>query len=126
MQNKSNYNKHLKSFARELRNDSTMGEALLWNDLKGRRMFGYSFNRQFSMQVENKNIIVDFICRKLKLVIEVDGYSHSFKVNKDKERDVLLKKNGYHVLRVLEKDVKNDIDNVRREIELVVKSIEKR
>ena len=125
MQNKSNYNKNLKPLARKLRNDSTMGEALLWNDLKGKKMLGHTFNRQYSMKLEGLTIIVDFICRKLKLIIEIDGYSHNFKVEEDTNRDSLLKKEGYTVLRILEKDVRHEINNVIREIEVTVEDLEK-
>ena len=125
MQQKSNYNKNLKPLARNLRNDSTMGEALLWNDLKSKKMLGYTFNRQFSIQLTNLNIIVDFICRKMKLIIEIDGYSHTFKVDEDKNRDFILQKEGYTVLRIFEHDVKQDIENVIRKIEITVSKLEK-
>ena len=124
------YNKKLKRFARELRLNSTPGEILLWSKLlKNRQMYGYRFNRQFPMQVSYENqtidIIVDFICRKLKLIIEIDGYSHNFKFDKDKKRDYLLEKNGYTVLRFSEQEVKKDFDNVQRAIEQTVLELSK-
>jgi len=61
--------------------------------------------------------IVDFISRKLKLIIEVDGYSHRFKHEEDKIRDKILKKLGYIVVRFSEKEVRNDLDNVIRVLE---------
>lgn len=125
MQNKSNYNKNLKPLARVLRNNSTMGEALLWNDLKSKKILGYTYNRQFSMKLESLDVIVDFICRKLNLIIELDGYSHSFKVDEDRNRDKKLKEEGYTVLRILEKDVRYNISNVIREIEITVGKLEK-
>ena len=70
------FNKKLKTLARSLRKNGTMGEAILWRDVLSRkRFYGYQFNRQFLIQ----NFIVDFICRKLKLVIEVDGSLHQDK-----------------------------------------------
>ena len=87
----SNYNKRLKSFARDLRNNSTDGEIILWSKALRAKKMGYQFNRQFPMVLGDLKIIIDFICRKLKLVIEVDGYSHKFKVEKDKKRDELEK-----------------------------------
>lgn len=82
METKSHYNENLKDFAREKRNDSTFGEVLLWKNLLSRSRLGFQFNRQFAFE----NYIVDFICRKLKLIIEVDGYSHNFKHEEDKVR----------------------------------------
>ena len=86
---------------------------------------GYQFNRQFPMILGDLKIIVDFICRKLKLVIEIDGYSHKFKVEKDRKRDLLLQNEGYTVLRVSEHDVVYDFNNVIRVIENLVHELEK-
>jgi very-short-patch-repair endonuclease len=69
--------------------------------------------------------IADFFCKKLKLVLEVDGLSHFYKVEKDLQRDEKLNSHGYKVLRVFEEEVRNDIDNVIREIENVIQKIEK-
>jgi very-short-patch-repair endonuclease len=83
-------------------------------------MYGYQFNQQFTIN----NYIVDFICRKLKLIIEVDGYSHQFKIHQDKIRDDNLKLLGYHVLRIDEFEIKKSLDNVIRVIEATVEEIE--
>lgn len=123
---KSNYNKDLKHLARNLRNDSTKGEVILWSEvLRTRKMKGYQFNRQFPMDIGGKGIIVDFICRKLKLIIEVDGYSHNFKYEEDLNRDKLLNEPGYKVIRVFEQEVRYDLDNVVRVIENKIQEIEK-
>lgn len=117
---KRKYNKHLKPFARELRKNSTTGEIRLWCELlRGRKMYGYQFLRQFPIN----NYIVDFICRKLKLIIEVDGYSHNFKYDEDIKRDKNLSEVGYKVLRITEREVKYDIHNVQRAIELSIEGI---
>ncbi len=110
MQTKSNYNKNLKQLAREKRNDSTFGKVLLWKNLLSRSKLGFQFNRQFPFE----NYIVDFICRKLRLVIEVDGYSHNFKYVEDTARDEMLNSFGYEVVRVSEHDVKYNFENVTR------------
>jgi very-short-patch-repair endonuclease len=60
---------------------------------------------------------VDFICRKIKLIIEVDGSSHQHKVEEDEKRDARLVELGYKVLRVREGEVLNDLKNVVRSIE---------
>jgi len=63
------YNKSLKEFSRELRNHSTLSEVLLWNKLRASQFRGYGFNRQKPLN----QYIVDFYCKKLNLVIEIDG-----------------------------------------------------
>ena len=76
------------------------------------------------MRIDDLNIIVDFISRKLKLIIEVDGGSHDFKVDADKYRDDKLAKYGYTVLRVSERDVRHDLQNVIRVIETMILDLE--
>ena len=121
MSEKSNYNKNLRAFACKLRNDSTKGEIILWSQvIKAKKMYGISFNRQFSLKLDDTNMIVDFISRKLKLIIEVDGYSHNFKGDNDTKRDFILSEYGYTVIRILESDIKYDLGNVIRVIEAIV------
>jgi very-short-patch-repair endonuclease len=122
---KSNYNKNLKDFSRELRTDSTLGEITLWKRvLRGKIKFEHQFNRQFPMKLKDQGIIVDFICRKLKLIIEIDGYSHQFKTNQDELRDQQLHEMGYQVLRFTESEVKHRLDNVVSVIEATIIQLE--
>jgi len=107
------YNRNHKDFSRELRNNSTLGEILLWHQLKAGRMLGYKFNRQKPLG----DYIVDFYCKKLNLVIEVDGYSHQFKTEKDLKRDKDLNKMGLSVLRFTEQECRKKMLNVVRTIE---------
>ncbi len=116
MNKKSNYNSHLKSLSQELRNQSTLGEVILWDKVLKNKKTGFQFNRQFAMNLKNKKIIVDFICRKLKLIIEIDGYSHQFKHKEDIQRDEELESLGYEVIRFSEQEVRFDLDNVIRTI----------
>ena len=119
--NNSHYNKANKEFARELRNNSTLGEIILWDKLlKNKKMAGYQFNRQFDIG----NFIVDFICRRFKLIIEVDGYSHNFKYDKDIERDKKLDSLGFVTLRFSDEQVNKDITNVQRSIEQKIRELE--
>ncbi len=118
---KSSYNKSLKSFARSNRKQGTKGEAILWRDvLKARQMKGYQFNRQFIID----NYIVDFICRKLNLIIEIDGYSHFVKSEEDYYRQKKLEEFGYRVIRFSEAMVIYRIDEVVQDIEYAMECIE--
>jgi len=98
----------LKQKARELRNNSTLSEVLLWNELKGKKMYGYQFLRQKPLG----KYIVDFYCFKLKLIIEIDGSSHDEKQTYDAQRQLFLEEMGNTVLRFTDLSVKTDIDNV--------------
>lgn len=102
------YNPYLKEKARELRNNSTPGEILLWKKLRNKQFYGYDFHRQKPIL----NYIVDFYCYQLKLIVEIDGYSHQFKLEEDKQRDLELSGLGFRILRFSEYEVKNKIDEV--------------
>ena len=114
------YNKYLKDFSRKLRNNSTLSEVLLWKHLRAGQMKAYKFNRQKPLL----NYIVDFYCKPLNLVIEIDGESHNHKYNEDKERQTNLEEQGLHFLRFDDKDVKQDMPNVLRTIEIWIEEYE--
>ena len=77
-----------KMFRRTLRKNSTSAEATLWSILKGRRIGGLKFRRQYSIE----NNILDFYCVEMKLAIELDGDYHyqSLVDSHDYERDKFL------------------------------------
>ncbi len=107
------YDPKLKKLARELRNNSTLSEVLLCNQLKARKMGGYQFMRQKPISEH----IVDFFCSKLKLVIEVDGESHMDKIEEDKIRQERLEGLGLTFLRFSDLDVKTNLNGVLHVIE---------
>lgn len=120
---KIHYNQNLKLLARKHRNDSTKSEIKLWQELKGKQIFGYKFLRQKPIE----KYIVDFFCNKLKLAIELDGYSHNFEdvIIKDEKKELHLNNLGITVLRFDDDDVMNDINNVLRCIEIYILDFEK-
>jgi very-short-patch-repair endonuclease len=107
------YNPDHKELARELRKKMTLSEVLLWNELKQKRMSGYDFDRQRPIG----SFIVDFYCKELSLAIEIDGDTHIFKYDYDKERQTTLEKMGVHFLRFDDIEVKKSMSNVLRVIE---------
>ncbi len=117
------YNPKLKKLARKLRNDSTKSEIRLWEQLKRKQFFGYDFHRQKPLL----NYIADFYCYELKLVIELDGYSHQFEevVEKDELKQKELENIGLTVLRFDDSEVMEDMNNVLRELEGYVVEFEK-
>lgn len=108
------YHKDLKAFSRMLRNHSTLGEILLWQQLRAGAIYGYTFNRQRPIG----RYIVDFYCSKLKLVIEVDGGYHFEEEQKllDEERQHILEKMGLRFLRFHDEEVRKDMDHVLRRV----------
>ena len=111
---KIHYNPKLKQLARRLRNESTLSEILLWEELKNRKMLGYKFLRQKPIG----NYITDFYCNELKLVIEIDGDTHTEETfEKDMIRQRWLESIDMTVLRFSDIEVKQDMDNVIMAIE---------
>jgi very-short-patch-repair endonuclease len=107
------YNKKLKPFAKTLRADSTKAEIRLWSELLNKRKLGVPFLRQRPIG----NYIADFLCKELKLIIEVDGYSHRHKTEDDAKRDNDLAELGFTVLRFTHDEVMHDLPNVHRTLE---------
>lgn len=103
----------VKEKARQLRNDSTKTEILLWTFLKGRQLRGFDFHRQKPID----EYIVDFFCSELMLAIEIDGVSHIGKEMYDTERQNRLEKLGVRFLRFKDDDVFYYCDYVVKEIE---------
>jgi very-short-patch-repair endonuclease len=66
------FNKKLKPFSRNLRNNMTDAERLIWSKIRRKQIGDLQFYRQ-------KNIghyIVDFYCPEGKLIVEIDGGQH--------------------------------------------------
>lgn len=80
--------------ARELRNGATMPERILWRQL-ARGQAGAKFSRQMPLGP----YFADFLCRELRLVIELDGPSHDLRPEHDATRDAWMHSQGYRVLR---------------------------
>ncbi len=62
----------MKDRARNLRRNQTDAEAKLWQSLRSRRFCHYKFRRQRIFG----NYIVDFVCLKRRVIIELDGGQH--------------------------------------------------
>lgn len=95
--NYNHYNKALQPFARKNRKQMTKGEACLWKYALKSKQTGYTFNRQRPVL----QYIADFMCKELKLIIEVDGYTHLLEdvVKNDVIRQKKLEEAGFKVIR---------------------------
>ena len=116
------YNPNLKEFARQLRNNSTKAEVILWQKLKNKQMYGYDFHRQKPIG----NYIIDFFCQELMLAIEVDGYSHQLEEVYDKDiiKTQKLNQLGISLLRFTDNEVLKDTFNVLLAIENFIADFE--
>jgi Uncharacterized protein conserved in bacteria len=109
------YNPTLKTLARQLRQNSTKAEIILWKYIKG-KVLGCEFHRQRPID----EYILDFYCDELKLGIEIDGYTHDYNYSKDLERQTRLERLGIRMLRFTDEDVKKHLNDVIRALQLVI------
>jgi len=107
------YNPKLKELARELRKNCPSSEKILWRMLKGKQMRGYDFHRQKPID----RYVVDFFCHELMLAIEIDGVSHDFREEADKQRQQKLESLGVRFLRFRDEEVYYYFEQVLKKIE---------
>jgi len=115
--NKTIINKKLLPVARKLRKQMTLSEILLWERIKDKKL-GFTFNRQQSIG----QYVADFLCRKQKAVIEIDGDSHDGKGEYDETRDEFLKSQGFIVIHIHDYEVKKNMESVLKYIKDNIKA----
>ncbi len=106
---------------RQLRNNATPAEKILWEEIRKRNIGGEKFLRQFPLFTlqgfgRKAFYIADFYCAVHKLVIEVDGPIHMLKKEYDNNRDIVMKEWGFSVLRFTNDEVINELDKVADKI----------
>ena len=89
--------------ARRLRRHSTNAESRLWAELRNRQLGDFKFVRQEPVG----DYFADFLCREARLIVEVDGATHSTdeELHKDVTRTAFLERVGFKVIRVQNDDV---------------------
>lgn len=102
--------------ARDNRKEMTEPETRLWLALRAKRFEAIKFRRQKVIS----QFIVDFAANDPKLVIEIDGDSHSAQAQYDAARTRFLEQHGYAVLRFTNADVMTNMDGVLSRIFEVV------
>lgn len=96
--------------AKNLRNNATKSEQILWKYLRKSQLGGVKFRRQQPVG----NYIVDFMASQEKIIIELDGGQHNSEkgIVSDKERDDFLLSRGFSVLRFWNSEINDNIDGV--------------
>ena len=104
----------LYQYARELRQESTTAEKILWTAIRNRKLNNLKFRRQHLLD----KFIVDFYCNEKKLVVELDGGVHDVKRNKeyDDARTAMLAGLNICVLRFRNEEIINSINIVLKKI----------
>ena len=93
--------------AKKMRNNPTEAESLLWQYLRGNGL-----KEHFRQQHPICGYIPDFVCLRLRLIIEIDGGYHSEgeQQEQDKIRQDYLEKEGFSFLRFTNEEVLYDTD----------------
>ena len=105
--------------AQELRKNMTQEERILW----------YHYLKQYPVQWNRQKVIgpyiVDFYCKRAKLIVELDGSQHydSKIAAQDQNRTAYLNSLGYTVLRFSNTDVKTNLAAICAVIDRTVKNL---
>ncbi len=111
----------LKERRRNLRNNSSNEEKILWKWLRGKKM-----NAKFRRQTSIGPYVVDFYCPALKLVVELDGVQHEDSHQYDNVRDFFLHEQGCQILRFPNWLVHNDLNKVLDSIQEAIYLVSER
>ena len=93
--------------ARQLRSEMSVPERILWRHLRGRPR-GLKFRRQHPAGT----YIIDFYCARLRLAIEVDGWTHDSAetMKRDQAKSAFLRWQGIATTRIPAAAVMDDIE----------------
>lgn len=97
----------------------TPAEARLWTALRPLRSQGWQFRRQHPWH----GCYLDFVCLRARLVIEVDGVSHTVTDEWDRRRDAALRHENFAVMRVQNEDVRDHLEGL---VGAIVETLEAR
>ena len=106
---------------RLLRKKQTPSEALLWKELRNRKLNHLKFLRQhpliYGSDHQNNPLffVLDFYCNELQLAIELDGKIHDFQKEYDENRDEIISKLGVRIIRFRNHDL-NYMNKVKETI----------
>jgi len=105
-----------KVFCRDLRRNSTEAEKIFWEAVRHKKLDGKKFNRQYPIfhDVTGKESfgVVDFFCFEEKLIIELDGKYHQYRLAEDKNRTEILNCLGLKVMRFSNEKIIKNLDDV--------------
>jgi len=105
--------------AREMRHVAPDAEMRIWSRLRGRRLNGWKFRRQYPAC----GFILDFYCVEARLAVELDGGGHAMPMQAayDEERTRRLQQRGVRVLRFWDDQALKETDTV---LEVVARALE--
>jgi very-short-patch-repair endonuclease len=111
----------IRYFSREMRREPTEAEAILWEQLRGRRLNGWRFRRQHPYE----RFILDFYCADAKLIVEIDGAIHLTNKQQiyDRERTIWMEVSGFELIRFTNEQVLEQTGQVLAQIDRKCKTL---
>jgi leucyl-tRNA synthetase len=105
-----------KAVCRELRKSPTKAERIFWEEVRNKKFRDKKFYRQYpifhDLTGKETFFIADFFCFEEKLVIELDGDYHQYRLKDDEERTKILNHLGLKVIRFHNQEITEDIKKV--------------
>lgn len=105
-----------KVVCRDLRKRATDSEEKLWEQLRNRQLLNKKFYRQYPVFYDltgrESFFVADFYCYEEKLIIELDGEYHKYRLTEDIDRTLILNNLGLKVIRFKNKEVEGNINDV--------------
>lgn len=105
-----------KIVCRELRKNSTKAERIFWEKVRDKQFYRKKFYRQYPIfhDITGREtfFIADFFCFEGKLIIELDGKYHQYRLKEDEERTKILNHLGLRVVRFSNDEIINDLGKV--------------
>jgi very-short-patch-repair endonuclease len=106
---------------RDLRKNSTQVERMFWEMVRNKKFLGKKFYRQYpifhDLTGKETFFIADFFCFEDKLIVELDGKYHQYRLKEDEERTKILNHLGLKVIRFSNDEVINDMKKVVNALE---------
>jgi len=109
-----------KNMCRELRNNTTETEKLFWETARNKKFENKKFYRQFpffyDLTGRESFFIADFYCYEERLIIELVGKIHQYKLVADKKRTEILNLLDLKIIRFNNDEIKYKVDEVLMKI----------
>ena len=103
-----------------MRRNETEAEKILWKAIRNKNLNGKKFYRQqpifHDVTGRETFFVADFYCFTDKLIIELDGRCHQYRLEEDKHRTEILNLLGLRVIRFSNDEVINNLGLVINEI----------
>ncbi len=115
-----------KIVCRDLRKNSTNAERIFWEAVRNRKFLNKKFYRQYPIfhDITGREtfFVADFYINENKLVIELDGIIHKYRLAEDDIRTEILNSLGLRVVRFSNDEIEIDIKKVLNSLIKYLKS----